>query len=753
MLNKKTKILILILMFFVIFINCNIVNAADISQVEYTDEYKAWLELTEEERQETIAPRMFDIEINSGESKIFTKIKTLMNSITAPKYDLRDYISNNLKIRNQHETQACWTFATLSSLETNLALNNKEKVYDFSESHMDYSTSQSFKDGKIVNGFSRKVSTGGNFQIGSAYLTNGQGAVSEESMPFIATMEDISISDIKNKEVLTTVKDTEEFYFGEFMQGETLDSTKLEELKLKMKEHIKENGSISAGIHGAKIFADCYNNATGAVYCSDAEKCQMDHNVSIIGWDDNYSKENFSEGNRPSSNGAWIIRNSWGDKTVVGVAKNEIKKIKEAFLEEYPEECKAKGWNSASDIPDDIIIQVLEEDGYIVEGNDIYIKIGDNGFMYVSYEDANIYSQLFGIEKASDKKEYDNVYQYNELGYNKALNINSNKLYIANVFERNKTVSEELTEVSLNVIQKVKCKVYVNSKNESKAKEDMQEIQLKAGSTETFDAGYHTLEFKNPVQLTGDKFTVVIEIEPVEDNSVYCVTLVKTQNSFWDNVDTKEDVNYLTFGDNFNYNRWIDTVKDANTLNIDKSNLTIKAFTKKVGISVPTPTSTPKPTATPTTKPTATVKPTATPTTNPTATVKPTATPTPTPTPTATTRPTTATPTTKPTAIPTATTRPTATIKPTATTTSTIKPVVTATQTIRPTATTNADNINGIASVNGGSSNGGTATGESVSTTNNSTLPHAGKTEVVLGLIIVLALNIIIVYRKYKKIY
>ena len=41
------------------------------------------------------------------------------------------------------------------------------------------------------------------------------------------------------------------------------------------------------------------------------------HAVMIVGWDDNYSKENFghSEAERPASNGAWLVRNSWGENT------------------------------------------------------------------------------------------------------------------------------------------------------------------------------------------------------------------------------------------------------------------------------------------------------------------------------------------------------------------------------------------------------------------------------------------------------
>lgn len=36
------------------------------------------------------------------------------------------------------------------------------------------------------------------------------------------------------------------------------------------------------------------------------------HAVTIVGWDDNYPKENFAADNPPQGDGAWIIRNSWG---------------------------------------------------------------------------------------------------------------------------------------------------------------------------------------------------------------------------------------------------------------------------------------------------------------------------------------------------------------------------------------------------------------------------------------------------------
>ena len=45
----------------------------------------------------------------------------------------------------------------------------------------------------------------------------------------------------------------------------------------------------------------------------DNSKWMANHEIAVIGWDDNYPKENFIV--QPSSNGAWLARNSWGNFT------------------------------------------------------------------------------------------------------------------------------------------------------------------------------------------------------------------------------------------------------------------------------------------------------------------------------------------------------------------------------------------------------------------------------------------------------
>ncbi|MBR3158151.1 MAG: hypothetical protein IKF14_03505 [Atopobiaceae bacterium] len=52
------------------------------------------------------------------------------------------------------------------------------------------------------------------------------------------------------------------------------------------------------------------------------DNVQSNHRVAIVGWDDDYSRENFLSGTdangsskTPPANGAWIVKNSWGSET------------------------------------------------------------------------------------------------------------------------------------------------------------------------------------------------------------------------------------------------------------------------------------------------------------------------------------------------------------------------------------------------------------------------------------------------------
>jgi len=140
-----------------------------------------------------------------------------------------------------------------------------------------------------------------------------------------------------------------------------------------------------------------------------------------------------------------------------------------------------------------------------------YIKYGDNGIIYISYEDVNVSKQMFGIVKATDTVNYDYIYQYDEFFPGMQLTINNSNMMLCNIFDKKTTKTEYLTQVSLYAPETYKCKVYVNPNGTSKSKNDLQLVTLKSGESETVNAGYHTLEFANPIELKANSFAVVIE--------------------------------------------------------------------------------------------------------------------------------------------------------------------------------------------------------------------------------------------------
>ncbi len=496
----------------------------ELKETEYSERYQNWLNLSEEERKKTIEPIKYDIVTSrdntsylKNTNNIFKIYQMLKASIVDKSYNLKDDIPENVKVRNQQKANACWAFATIGALESHLGLDDKQNSratteYDFSESHMDYAT---IRSGAFLNdeineyGYSRKLSDGGNLNMALQYLSGGLGAVDEKDFPFIdrddsiGEVKEIELSNVLNQNVKTTLYDI------------TILSEDDPDLTQKMKQHIINYGGISAMVHGANAFSgDYYNNETGAMYCNSKSEEPVDHAVTIIGWDDDYAIENFNQNQRPASKGAWIIKNSWGD-----YINEELSAIKQVLYELLKD---TNNWTSVNDVTDEIVMEysklIYGENKVKIEGDKLVIEVGNDGYMYISYEDCNIYSGLLGIEKAEYSKDYDNVYQNDELGPNGNITTSVNKLYIANVFNRDSKVQETLDKVSIYTYQEYKnCKVYVNSKGNSKDVSNLQEIKLKEGDTLSIEPGYHVLEFEEPIALTGDSFTVVLQVETSSD--------------------------------------------------------------------------------------------------------------------------------------------------------------------------------------------------------------------------------------------
>lgn len=573
--NKQKKIVLLIILFIsILLITGNVFAISKLTPVEYSKEYKEWLELPEEERQKRTEPRMYDVPKTEYTTKNPLKIARMLGSSNVSKYSLKDIIPANIVIKNQKTTNECWAFSNIAMLETNLALKDHYsqrpiKVYDFSERHMDYTSSRTFLNGVInKNSLNREVGSGGNTSLAMAYLTNGNGAINENEMPFEDNENKIDISAIQNKKVVTQIYDTIDFPSYSITEDTTA-------IKQQMKEHIKNYGGITASIHGAQLMSDYYNNSTGAIYCDNQYKCPQNHAVLVIGWDDNFDKNNFNEAHRPKSNGAWIIKNSWGDKIEENLSEFLVE-YKKLIFSTYTQECINNGWTDATQIPDDFAKNVIIQNGYTIEGDKVTYKVGDNGIMYISYEDVNIYKTLTGIINAENSTNYENIYQYDYCGHNGQYDTYTSTVYIANVFNKKTQGKEFIKQVLIYAPETYTCKVYVNPNGTSKAKSDLQEVKLKAGDSETFGAGYHTIEFAKPVEIKSTSFVVAIEIN---GNSVKIPLEGRAENTIYSTVEIENEKCFYATRTEMESNQW----SDLSQINCDNA---FKVFTTSVDDSL-----------------------------------------------------------------------------------------------------------------------------------------------------------------------
>ncbi len=192
-------------------------------------------------------------------------------------YDLRDH-NKVSEIRDQGPNGSCWTFACYSSLESTL---RPGEILDFSEKHM-----------RNTHGFDWGPEKGGNRFISTAYLARWSGPILEEEDPY-------SPYDFVSPKNLVRAKDIKEVMYLPDMDVD------FDEGMNAIKDAIMNYGAVQTAMYASDRYL---NKAEWAHYCP--RRVNGNHAVAIIGWDDNYPKENFRQ--TPPKDGAWLIRNSWG---------------------------------------------------------------------------------------------------------------------------------------------------------------------------------------------------------------------------------------------------------------------------------------------------------------------------------------------------------------------------------------------------------------------------------------------------------
>ncbi len=321
----------------------------------------------------------------------------LLKAALPDKYNNKD---NLPVIRDQGQEGACWAFATMAAIESDLISKGEaSKSIDLSELQLAYFTAHKFTDptnSRNNDTFTYTgeegttyLSTGGNFSISGSGLMNKIGAVKEEYVPYqygagVTPDEKYAVSNN-----YAQVYDTYRISY---------------ENRDLIKQAIMDHGAVGASINsstgsytsGKKVrYSATYNSFYGEV-------AKTNHAVALVGWDDSFSKENFYSDCKPANDGAWLVRNSWG-------------------LDDY----------------------------------------GKQGYFWLSYDDVSLlYSKAATVFTASTNQ-YDNVYSYasdsnitTEVGGTRYIEISVD--YDVKVGETIKAVSTEIgntnTQIDVTVV-------------------------------------------------------------------------------------------------------------------------------------------------------------------------------------------------------------------------------------------------------------------------------------------------------------
>jgi C1A family cysteine protease len=253
-------------------------------------------------------------------------------------YDLRDKYRVSM-IRDQGKYGTCWAFAAISAMESSLL---PEQTAVFSVDHM-----------SLENSFHVTQYDGGEYTMGMAYLAAWQGPVYEKDDPY---------GDGETNGDLKAVKHLQEM---RIIASKDISA---------IKEAVFKYGGVQTSLYSSLRSATSsskYYNANTSSYCYIGTE-KPNHEVVIIGWDDNYSKENFSVS--LEGDGAFICQNSWGS------------------------------------------------------------DFGDNGIFYVSYYDTNIGTHNVVYTNIEEVDNYDHIYQSDLCGWVGKMGYEKESMYGANVF-------------------------------------------------------------------------------------------------------------------------------------------------------------------------------------------------------------------------------------------------------------------------------------------------------------------------------
>ena len=245
------------------------------------------------------------------------------------KYDSRNvdgkrYIT---EIEDQGYTYMCWSFSAIAAIESDILSHHKDMDFmnlDLSEKHLAYYNmhpakgsrgglidedyrelvnAEKLDDDWIFDYDTNYVAVGGVTNFCISVLTAWKGPVSETGDDAFKSIYGMSYLYKDNGNAPSDA------YNSEYHVQAVNEIIASEQNRNLVKQMIMEHGCVVASVNADNIYWKDHNRTLYSSFGGEPVPT-ANHEITIIGWDDNYSASNFVTS--PKADGAWLCRNSWG---------------------------------------------------------------------------------------------------------------------------------------------------------------------------------------------------------------------------------------------------------------------------------------------------------------------------------------------------------------------------------------------------------------------------------------------------------
>lgn len=365
--------------------------------------------------------------------------KQIWTGALVPTSYVSPYITS---VKNQNPYGTCWAFAFIGASEAG--------IYKQGLGTADTDLSE--------------------WQLATRRVANWQGLTEETRAPYTTVLKN------PNATLPNTVAYGQDAYHLENSYWVSMKDRTI------VKQLIQEYGACGSSYYSAdEYYSTGMQNSLEtsepvAVYCP--HKNNTNHAITIIGWDDTYSRENFGE-HKPDADGAWYCKNSWGSN-----------------------------WSK-------------------------------DGYFWISYEDIPLLNSNAYFYEYGSADNYDHNYQYDggvvnyEYGSSRGYQYQANR-YVA-------TSSQSLKAVGFYTSDALyQCTILIY-KNCTADNPSSGTLMLTQKADQTY-AGFHTVVLDKPIILgKGESFSVVIKQLTSSKETGRIPVDVSVSGSWYENVSVSEE--------------------------------------------------------------------------------------------------------------------------------------------------------------------------------------------------------------------